>query len=354
GARAELQTLLAAASRCDDSGVWCRMQLGTLALLCAAVGDREHAPALYERTLRQTDLWIVDGCATIGPWDLARGALALTCGRHADAVRHLEQALALAQGMGARPFIALAQALLAEALLAENAGGARARATALLDGARSLADELGLDEVAERVGRLRPLLAAATDGDACAVFRRDGEVWSVAFAGREILLRDGKGPSYLATLLAVPGRPVHVLELAGAAAPATVRAGGIEGLEIVRGGAVDDAPDAEARRAYRARVAELRAEIDEADDHCDRGRAERLREELELLVQQLAQCFGGRTRTRGPAETARKAVTKVLRTQIAKLLDVHPALGAHLRDAVRMGTFCSYAPSAAPDWQIAC
>lgn len=356
GARAELQTLLADAGRCADSGVWCRVQLGTLALLCAAVGDREHAPALYERTLRQTDLWIVDGCATIGPWDMARGALALTCGRHADAVRHLEQALQLVQGMRARPFIALVQVLLAEALLAGDAAGARERATTLLDGARSLADELGLDDVAERVARLRPLLAAASArGQACAVFRRDGEVWSVAFAGREIRLRDGKGPSYLSTLLAAPGRSFHVLELAGSSAgPVVVRAGGTEGLEIVRGGSVEDAPDAEARHAYRARVAELRAEIDEADESCDVGRAERLRTELEFLLQQLAQTFGGRARTRGPAETARKAVTKVLRTQIAKLLDSHPQLGEHLRDSVRMGTFCSYAPAAAPDWQIAC
>jgi hypothetical protein len=355
GARADLHTLLAGDDRCGDSGVWSRLRLGTLSLLCAALEDREHAPGLYERALRQTDRWIVDGCATIGPWDLVRGALALVCGRHADAVRHLEQALALARGMQARPFVAMAQVLLAEALLAHDAPGTRARAAELLDGAEREAEALALDDVATRAARLRPRLAASARDDAQAVLRRDGEVWTVAFDGREILLRDGKGPAYLATLLGAPGRDVHVLELAGGRAdPAAVRSALSEGLAITSGNDVDAAPDADALRAYRARIAELRAEIDEADERCDRGRAERLRDELDFLTAQLARTFGGRARSRGPAETARKAVTKVLRTQIARLLDVHPALGGHLRASIRMGTFCSYAPATPTCWTIGC
>jgi hypothetical protein len=355
GARTELHTMVAGESACGDSGVMRRVHLGALAFLCAALDERSLAPALYERALLQTDKWIVDGIVTIGPWDLARGALALVCQRPGDAVQHLEQALALAQLMRARPFVALAQALLAEALRAHDPHGTRARVAALLEGAQCEAEALGLDDVAARVARLRsvPIVETAC-GAAGAVFRRDGEVWSVAFAGREVLLRDGKGPTYLATLLAAPSRDVHVLELACAGGAEPVRAQVPEGLEIAdAGGAIDDAPDADARRAYRARVIELRAEIDDADEMCDRGRAERLRVELDFLVEQLAQSFGGRVRTRGPAETARKAVTKVLRTQIAKLLDVHPALGEHLRASLRMGTFCSYAPAAAPGWEIA-
>jgi hypothetical protein len=55
---------------------------------------------------------------------------------------------------------------------------------------------------------------------------------------------------------------------------------------------------------------------------------------------------------RGPAETARKAVTKVIRTQIGKLLELHPALGRHLSETVRMGTVCVYAPSSRVDWDV--
>lgn len=352
GARADLRTLLASEGPCDDSGVWCRVKLGTMSLLCAALDDREVAPGLYERALRQTDKWIVDGCATIGPWDLARGALALVCGRHADAVRHLEQALALAQGMQALPFVAMTRVTLAEALLAHDPHGARDRVAELVEVAQGEANALGLDDVAARAATMRARLDASAV-DAAPLLRRDGEVWTVAFGGREILLRDGKGPGYLATLLAAPGRDVHVLELAGGtAAPEASRAAASEGLAIGGDGGCEAAPDADARRAYRARVEELRAEIDEADENCDRGRAERLREELDALTDQLAQAFAGRPRARGPAETARKAVTKVLRTQIARLLDVHPDLGEHLRASIRMGTFCSYAPAAPVGWSI--
>ena len=90
----------------------------------------------------------------------------------------------------------------------------------------------------------------------------------------------------------------------------------------------------------------------EAEGLADRGRAERLRGELDVFVAQVSQRFGSRARTRGPAETARKAVTKVLRTQIAKLLDVHPNLGEHLRETVQTGVFCSYAPTPATGWEV--
>ena len=49
---------------------------------------------------------------------------------------------------------------------------------------------------------------------------------------------------------------------------------------------------------------------------------------------------------------ARKAVTKVLRTQMGKLLELHPTLGRHLRDTVRLGTVCVYAPPSPVEWDV--
>src|SRR5262249_27775256 len=101
-----------------------------------------------------------------------------------------------------------------------------------------------------------------------------------------------------------------------------------------------------------ARLEDLRAELEEAEQFADIGRAERLRVEVDHLVAQLAGHFRARPSLRGPAETARKAVTKVLRTQLGKLFDAHPALARHLRDAVRMGTICVYAPPTRVEWDI--
>ena len=98
------------------------------------------------------------------------------------------------------------------------------------------------------------------------------------------------------------------------------------------------------------RIDDLRAGLDEAERFGDLGRAAHLRAEIDQLMTELSARFRSRSRTRGPAETARKAVTKALRTQIGKLLASHPVLGRHLHHAVRMGTVCVYAPSNRIDW----
>jgi hypothetical protein len=230
----------------------------------------------------------------------------------------------------------------------------RAAIVALLAEAGRCAQEIGLVDVTARVARLQARLVRKGDAGGVQTFRCDGEVWTVSFAGRELRLRDGKGPRYLASLLAAPEQEFHVLTLAGGTPATGTSSADAEGLTIGGpGGAIDDAPDARARREYRARLDELQAELDEAEERHDSGRAERLRAELDELVSQLAESFGSHVRTRGPAETARKAVTKVLRTQIVKLLEAHPQLGEHLRDSVRMGTFCTYAPRTGSTWEVA-
>lgn len=356
GARGELRTLLAGGFQPADSGIMSRCYLASLAYLCAELGEHEHAQALYDRVARRREAWVVDGCQTLGPWQLVLGLLARTCGRTSDAAVHFEQAVAVARRMRAVPFVAHAQALLAETRIALRAGAtADPEVVAMLDEAEHVAHRIGLQQVTALVERLRAGAAARDDASSDGALRRDGDVWAVSFAGREIHLKDGKGPAYLASLLAAPGRDFHVLELAGAgpAATAATSAAASEGLAVGGlDGALADAPDARARNAYRVRLADLRAELEEAEEMCDRGRIERLRDELEHLTDQLAQSFAGRSRQRGSAETARKAVTKVLRTLVVKLLDVHPALGKHLRASLRMGTFCSYEPASPVAWQL--
>ena len=62
--------------------------------------------------------------------------------------------------------------------------------------------------------------------------------------------------------------------------------------------------------------------------------------------------LGGRPRAAGsPAERMRKAVTYRIRHAIARVGDVHPELGRHLRASVHTGTWCSYTPEHRIDWQ---
>lgn len=113
--------------------------------------------------------------------------------------------------------------------------------------------------------------------------------------------------------------------------------------------------DTRARREYEDRIRELQADLDEAEANHDPYRAEKAREELEALAEQLASDFGlrGRPRRGGdPAERARSAVTWRIRAAIDKLRGVHPRLAEHLDYSLRTGRFCAYEPAEPVRWEV--
>jgi hypothetical protein len=174
-------------------------------------------------------------------------------------------------------------------------------------------------------------------------FRRDGEVWTLVFDGRTTRLPHMLGLAYLARLLSEAGREVHAADLAAA---------GHEGRRgpgvLAPPGDAGELLDARARSEYAARLRDAREELEEAQRRNDRGRAERLGEEIERLAAELSRGFGlgGRPRRAGStSERARLSVTRAIRYAIEKIGEHDPALAEHLRRAVRTGTFCGYAPS---------
>jgi non-specific serine/threonine protein kinase len=115
--------------------------------------------------------------------------------------------------------------------------------------------------------------------------------------------------------------------------------------------------DEQAKAAYRARLHELAAEIDEADSWADAERAARARREVDLLTEQLAQAvgLGGRDRRAlSDAERARVTVTKAIRAGVQRIANLDADLGAHLEVSIRTGSFCVYRPDpgSAITWTI--
>jgi hypothetical protein len=113
--------------------------------------------------------------------------------------------------------------------------------------------------------------------------------------------------------------------------------------------------DAAARAQYRARLIELEGDITEAENANDPERASRARTERDFLVSELraAVGLGGRPRRAlDPAERARKAVTGRVRESINQIAAAHPALGHHLRRAVRTGGICAYDPDQPTPWRL--
>ncbi len=178
---------------------------------------------------------------------------------------------------------------------------------------------------------------------------REGEYWTVAFAGRELRVRDSKGMGYLAELLAHPEREIEVLALAGGrsaerASPAEVADAGLTPSSGFDG---DPLLDEQAKRAYRERLEDLQSEIDEADAFNDPERATRARAQYEAIVDELAGAvgLGRRDRRTGTAgERARLNVTRAIRSAIARVAEHDGALGEHLSACVHTGRVCVYRP----------
>ena len=95
----------------------------------------------------------------------------------------------------------------------------------------------------------------------------------------------------------------------------------------------------------------MRDELDEAQRNNDPGQADRAREEMGAITEQLAAAvgLGGRDRrARSPSERARSTVTKVVKAALHRISEHHAALGRHLTVSIKTGTFCSYAPDEPP------
>jgi non-specific serine/threonine protein kinase len=114
-------------------------------------------------------------------------------------------------------------------------------------------------------------------------------------------------------------------------------------------GAGDAGPvlDARARAEYQQRLAALREQIAEAEGFNDAGRADRAREEVELLATQLAGAvgLGGRDkRAASDAERARINVQRRLKDAILSIGECDAELGRYLAATVKTGTYCCYTP----------
>jgi hypothetical protein len=182
------------------------------------------------------------------------------------------------------------------------------------------------------------------------VFRLEsGDYWSISFEERTVTLRDLKGLHYLARLLANPGREFHVLDLvsSGVAPSASPPDATDPGITLSGWGDSGAMLDAQAKNAYRRRLEEIDADLEDARLISDLGRVDQAEAEREFLLRELSRAvgLGGRERRAGSAsERARVSVTRAVRHAMSRIREHDPALGEHLDRAIRTGTYCVYLP----------
>lgn len=171
-------------------------------------------------------------------------------------------------------------------------------------------------------------------------FCRINGIWRLSFEGTTVQLPDSKGLRDLAVLIGAKGADVHVYTLVG--------------HDFARTGA-DPVLDEMAKARFKARLAALGQEIQDAEEFGDPRRVEKLDSERDALIHSLtvAAGLGGRSRRLGDdTERARKTVSARVRDALSKIDQVHPELADHLRRALQMGTVCSYAPRQPPTWTV--
>lgn len=286
-----------------DLTVWVGLEaLAAAAVVFAAVGTDAQRRWAYEQLLPFAGTHVVvGGCASYhAAVDHHLGMLAASLGDTAAAGIHLTNAVAMHHRLGA-------------------AGWERVSRREL-----------------DRIRAAEPLSPNE--------FRVVDGQWRIRFGDRTVHLPDAKGLHDLAVLIAAKGSDVHVRDLLDPDAART----------LARTGA-DPVLDARAKAQYRARLARLAGQIEDAVSLGDAARAGRLADERTALIRELAAAagLGGRDRRLGDlTERARKTVGARIRDSLRRIDAVHPDLAAHLRAAVRLGTTCSYRPPVETPWWL--
>jgi tetratricopeptide (TPR) repeat protein len=373
-ARAALDRLVAGGlATLPQSSTW-MAGMAAIVEATAVLGDEERAREAHALLTPFADLPVIasTGVVCVGSVERFLGIAAGTYGDPEAAVAHLERAVAANQRLGNRPLVALTRADLAAALRDRAAGSAegptadRARACELLEQAIPEATAMGMMARAAawqaELSALRGRAGTATSGTGSAtattpgasaaragerrprrgVVRREGSRWVIALDGRRVRVGDLVGMSYLAELLTHPGQHIPALTLAAfGAAP--------------QGSSRHDVLDEEARAAYAARARELGDELARAEADNDLVRCERLRDELDALVDEVEAATGLGRRSRAFAddgERARTSVRKAIKRAIDAIDDAEPALAEMLRETVTTGATCVYTadPRVAVTW----
>jgi hypothetical protein len=181
------------------------------------------------------------------------------------------------------------------------------------------------------------------------MLRRAGDYWTLTFQDHTVTLRDLKGLRYLARLLSHPGREFHVLDLVAHEVIPAANPHGATDPELTTTGWGDSGVhlDAQAKNAYRRRLAEINEDLEEAHLLNDSGRVVQAEDERDFLIRELSRAVGlnGRARRAGSAsERARVSVTRAIRHAMSRIRQHDPPLGEHLDRAIRTGTYCVYLP----------
>jgi hypothetical protein len=172
----------------------------------------------------------------------------------------------------------------------------------------------------------------------------EGKFWTILWDRKRVRIKGTRGIRLLAVLTDNPGRQFHVMDL-DRCERKTGPSECDSGFASSHG---DPMLDEGAKNGYRARLVELRDELQEAQQFNDLFRASKIREEMATITNELARAFGlygTSRRALSDAERARVRVTVAVKGAIGKISNYNSPVGWHLATSIRTGAFCIYRPA---------
>lgn len=363
-ARAQLMEVIADESFDPPASEFRISGLAVLAETCAFVQDRRRASILYRLLEPYASSAVVVGIGVVCEGAVSRylGMLAATLGRWSDASRHFEHAVRFDRRIGSKPLVAASRLAYAKALSSSPSSADTEPIAKLCDRARAAFLDFGMSAHAARADAiLQRIRSAGCGGDAGqgrdgneddlllrGWFQRQNEVWVVGLGDRRAQVRDRKGLRYIGALLRCPETYLSALELVRGPAEEAALAG----ADLGDAGVLSDV---EARRQYRTRIARLGEEIARAQAAGDEATATQARAEREQIEDHLSSVYGrgGRARRAGSASERARVNARNSITSALGLIERHDAaLGRHLANSIRTGTFCIYRPERPINWTL--
>ncbi|HEV3115158.1 MAG TPA: AAA family ATPase [Candidatus Binataceae bacterium] len=194
-----------------------------------------------------------------------------------------------------------------------------------------------------------PTVFQNTSSPRQAIFRKEGEYWTLGYRDKSFSLKDTKGLGYLAHLLRHPMTKFRVLDL-------TAKIAGQQ-KDFESAGMPGDAGerlDEQTKVVYRRRLSDLREELEEAKGLGKVERAEQVEQEIDALTGELSRAagLGGRSRRAASAsERARQNITKTIKSVVERIAQSDAALADILSRCIKTGSFCHYEPD--PNFPLA-
>lgn len=303
-------------------------------------GDATTAATAYEllRPFSDVPLTASLAVACFGSVQHALGIAASAMGDWDLAVDHLRAAVQANAGIGHRPATVMSRLALAGALAMRSGGASDDEVAEALAEADVDAADMGM-RVPSTVVK-RPADPPDLRQSPAAAFERSGTMWQIRWGSRTAHVKHSIGIAYIAQLARNPGCEIPAVHF-GACSDGPREQG------VILPGSHQPVFDEQAKQAYRRRLAEIEADIDEYEAMNDVDNAGKARIEREWLLAELTSAagLGGRVREFTTAdERARISVGKAIRRALDNISAADVVIGEALRMSVQTGQRCVYRP----------